>query len=433
MTPQSSFMILAAIDRKRETELRQLLASMNHLPGRVNANNALIPFAQCDTLHFARLLIVDDKTTNDVRVYDLVPTAYPLYLAFLGDIDGDGDTFLEELARLAPNGLRSIFSCCQGFKPDTDLVTWMRQHSSPSAANYVNWQGRTVRSVREEVALREALKGHLESKAHTFSGLSPQEIHEELRRFIKAETSSGRLTLSPESSPPPGWWINNLLHLVGVPLLLLIASPILVPIGLIGFTRLRNLEKTDPELCSPVDLTYSNDLALLEDHDVTNQFTAMGSLKPGMVRLWTTIFVLCVIDWAARHLFTRGRLARVRTIHFARWVFLDDKKRVVFLSNYDGSLESYMDDFINKVGFGLNLVFSNGIGYPTTNYLIKDGCSDERKFKEYLRRHQLPTQVWYNAHPGLTAVDLERNARVRQGLESFSMSDQEAREWVLLL
>jgi hypothetical protein len=123
----------------------------------------------------------------------------------------------------------------------------------------------------------------------------------------------------------------------------------------------------------------------------------------------------------------------VRTIHFARWVFLDGRKRVVFLSNYDGSLESYMDDFINKVGFGLNLVFSNGIGYPRTNYLVKDGCLDERKFKEYLRRHQLPTQVWYNAHPGLTAIDLERNTLIRKGLESPSLSDQEARQWVALL
>ena len=32
-----------------------------------------------------------------------------------------------------------------------------------------------------------------------------------------------------------------------------------------------------------------------------------------------TIFVLWIVDWGARHLFTRGRLGRVRTIHFARW------------------------------------------------------------------------------------------------------------------
>jgi len=433
MTPQASFMILAPIDPERETSLRQLLASMNHAAGRVNPNNSLIPFEQFDKLHFARLIIVDDKTIDDIRAYHLPPVIYPLYLAFLGDVDGDRDTLLEELARLAPNGLRSIFWCCEGFTSDTDLVAWMKQHSTPSAASYVNWRGRTVRCIREEARLREALEDYIEGAAATLTGLRSQEIHAHLRRFLQTETSSGRLTLTPEDPTPLGWWVSNFLHLIGVPLLFLLALPILVPIGLIVLIRLRTLERTDPELCPRVDEAYSNALALLEDHDVTNQFTAMGSLKPGIVRLLITILALLVIHWAARHLFIRGRLARVRTIHFARWVFLDGRKRVVFFSNYDGSLEAYMDDFINKVGFGLNLIFSNGIGYPRTNFLIKDGCSDERKFKEYLRRHQLPTQVWYNACPGLTAVDLERNTRIRQGLESLSMSDQEAREWVALL
>jgi hypothetical protein len=433
MTPQASFMILAAINPQREAHLRELLASMNHAPGRVNSNNVLIPFEQFDTLHFARLLIVDDKTINDIRVYGLTPGPYPLYLAFLGDIDGDRDTFLEKLAKLAAIGLRSIFSCCEGFRSDTDPVTWMKQHSYSSAAEYQNRPGRTVRRVREEAALHQALEEYIKSNSSALTGLAPREIYAELRRFIGKQMSSGRLMLSAEDPTPVDWEIHNSLHKVGLPLLFLIASPILVPIGLVGLIRLRELEKTDPELCPRVDSTYSNDLALLEDHDVTNQFTAMGSLKPGTVRLWAAIFVLLVIDWFARHVFTRGRLGRVRTIHFARWVFLDGRKRVVFLSNYDGSLESYMDDFINKVGFGLNLVFSNGVGYPRTKFLIKEGCSDERKFKEYLRRHQLPTQVWYCAYPGLTAVELEKNGLIRQGLESPSMSDQEASKWVALL
>ena len=182
--------------------------------------------------------------------------------------------------------------------------------------------------------------------------------------------------------------------------------------------RLRRLEKTDPELCARVDQTYSDGLAQAEDRLVTNQFTAMGSLKPGLVRLVTTIGILWTVNWGARHLFTRGRLARIRTIHFARWVFLDGRKRMVFFSNYDGTVESYMDDFINKTGFGLNMVFSNGIGYPRTNWLALDGCQDEQKYKDFLRRHTLPSQVWYKAYPGLTAIDLERNSRIRQGLEA---------------
>jgi len=161
--------------------------------------------------------------------------------------------------------------------------------------------------------------------------------------------------------------------------------------------------------------------------------SALGSLKPGLVRRWATSAVLWVIDFAARHVYTRGRLARVRTIHFARWVFLDGKTRVIFLSNYDDSLDSYMDDFINKVGFGLNVSFSHGIGYPRTRWLIFGGSADERNFKEFLRRHQIPTQVWYRGYPGLTAVDLERNSRVRRGIDMPQLGDQDAAEWVALL
>jgi hypothetical protein len=79
------------------------------------------------------------------------------------------------------------------------------------------------------------------------------------------------------------------------------------------------------------------------------------------------------------------------------------------------------------------VVFSNGIGYPRANWLLCDGCKDERKFKEYLRRHQLPTEVWYAAYPDLTAVDLERNGRIRDGIELPSMSEAAAREWMGLL
>jgi hypothetical protein len=128
-----------------------------------------------------------------------------------------------------------------------------------------------------------------------------------------------------------------------------------------------------------------------------------------------------------------GRLGRIRTLHVARWVFIDGTDRMIFCSNYDGSVESYMDDFINKTGFGLNASFSNGIGYPRTNWLVFDGCADELKYKEFLRRHTLPTQVWYKAYPGLTAIDLERNRRIRLGLGSPSLNDRDAADWVALL
>ena len=433
MTPQSGFFVLAPIVPAREAELRRLLASMNEAPGRVKANNDIIPFAQFDRLHMARLLILDDKTVGDNQAYGLPRPSYPLYLGFLGDVDGEGDRFLEEVAARAPAGVRALFSCCEGFDAQTDPVAWMKAHASRSSASYVNWRGRTVRRIREGAALHDALEAYVERAAPELRRLPPLGVHARLRELVEGDVAAGKLTLSPEEPTPLGWRIRNLLHLVGVPLVLLLLSPLLLAIAIVFAVRLRRLERSDPELCSRQDPALGAELALIEDHDVSNQFSAMGSLKPGLVRLWTTRLVLMAIDYAARHVYTRGRLARVRTIHFARWVFIAGSRRVMFASNYDASLESYMDDFINKVGFGLNVVFSNGIGYPRARWLILDGCRDERKFKEYLRRHQMPTQVWYKAYPGLTAADLERHVRIREGFESASMSERGARDWVALL
>jgi hypothetical protein len=433
MTPQGTFMILAPIVLSREAELRSLLDSMNEGLGSVNPNNPLVPFAQFDTLHFARFVILDDQTLGDLRIYGLPVRTHPLYLAFLGDIDGEEEAFLNELVRRAPDGLRAIFSCCHGFASDTDLMAWMKLLRSPASAAYVNTRGRTVRRIREEAALQDAIESHLTSQASSFEGLPPREIHAQLKRFVETEKSAGRLTLSNEEPTPIGWQIRKILHLIGMPLLLLLISPLLILIAPFYLFQLRRLEKADLEPYIVDDDIHFDALAESEDHDVTNPYSALGTLKPGLLRLMTIRGVLLVIDYATRHIIQAGRLGRVRTIHFARWVLIGGTERLGFFSNYDGGNEAYMDDFINKLGFGLNIFASNGIDYPRTDWLLMGGSADERRFKEFQRRHTVLTQVFYKAYPGLTAVDLERNTRIRRGLESSSISEQDAREWLALL
>ena len=135
---------------------------------------------------------------------------------------------------------------------------------------------------------------------------------------------------------------------------------------------------------------------------------------------------------STRHIYNHGSLTGVTTIHVARWIYLDDKRRLVFASSYDGSLESYMDDFIDKVAWGLNAVFSNGVGYPRTNWLVSGGAQNEQAFKDYLRQRQVLAQLWYAAYDRLTAVNLQTNARIRAGLYG-SMDVAEAAAWLRLL
>ncbi|MBS0264462.1 MAG: hypothetical protein JSS02_21180 [Planctomycetes bacterium] len=433
MTPQSGFMILASIAGPREAELRALLESMNQAPGQVHAENPLVPFTRFRQVHFARFVILDDPTLADAVAGGGPRPGYPLYLAFLGDIDGDEASFLDELVSVAGPGLRTIFACCEDFPPEADLRDWLQRHRTRAVASYVNCRGRTVQQVREEQMLRDAVVRHITDNKIAFAGLAPRAVHARLRKFVKAEIAVGRLTLSHPEPTPFGWAVRNLLHLVGLPLGLLILSPLWIWTVPIVAWRLRQLEKTDPDPLIRVDRQYAQTLAAGEDHDVTNQFSAIGTVKPGWVRQVTAVGVHLVIDYAARHIARPGRLGRIRSIHFARWVFLDNRRRLAFFSNYDGSVAAYMDDFINKTGFGLNMSFSNGVGYPRTNWLLFAGCADERKFVEFERRRTLPTQVWYKAYPGLTAVDLERNTLLRHGLDAADLDDDQAREWVALL
>jgi len=431
MTPQSNVLVIAPLKMEHETELRDLLASMTDVPGRANPANSIVPFGQFSQLHYARFVILQDRTQDDIHIYYGLPRVdYPVCLAFVADFDGTADDFRADLARGAADGLQRIFSCCQGFTPGRDLARWMKDHENPAATMYVNWPGRTVRQVHEENALRLALEAHLQINPEQFAGKTPRQINQALREFVAAAVRAGRLTLTDPQPTPFGWRLRNFLHLIGLPLVLLLLSPFLLLYLPIFIYQLRSREKSDPEISPRVHLSYEHELARLEDHDVTNQFTVLGSVKPGLFRRSTMSFLLWLVNWTARHIYTRGSLARISTIHFARWVFLSKKRRILFASNYDGSLESYMDDFINKVGFGLNLVFSNGLAYPTTNWLVLDGAKDEQKYKYTLRRHQLPTEVWYKAYPGPTAFDLKRNTLIRQGIEQSAMPDAKLRQWV---
>jgi hypothetical protein len=432
VTPQSPFTVMAPIAAGREAALREFLRTMNSQPGVADPRNAVLPFGEFENLHFARLAVLTDATMADLETYGVPRPKLPTYLSFFGDCDGSARDFLTELSQRADRGLRQIFSHCEGFDPAGDLLAWMLAHDQPVAANYVNWVGGTVRQVNEEHALQRALAARV-SREPLSAGDGALQRRRELIAFVDDEVRAGRLTLSPPQPTPPGWKLKNIVHAIGVPLIGLIALPFLVVLLPFLIVMLRMRETSDPEVCPRPSAAAVKAMQELEDHDVTNQFTAIGPVKPGLFRRWLLTALLAATDYACRHVYTSGHLTRVQTIHFARWAFADDKARVLFASNYDGGHEAYMDDFINKVGWGLNILFSNGFGWPRTDWLILGGSRREQLFKHYQRGHQLPTQVWYNACPGLTVANRIHNRRIREGLERADMSESEALAWLRLL
>ncbi|HNB25917.1 MAG TPA: hypothetical protein PLR41_03095 [Alphaproteobacteria bacterium] len=415
-------MVTAPVRTDRIADLRALLASMNSAPGVVDPHNALVPFAAFEAIHVARLVVAEDNTLDDRAAFPGMKPDERVLLIFLADCDGPGEDLLAEMARRCGDGLRRIFAHCDGFDDRTELLGWLRAHLTPPAAIYVNWVGRTVRQVREEAALHAALFEAL----CTMRERNPRRLHADLR----AEIVRQGLPLAPVAPRTPLQWIGLVLLWLGVIALGLLLLPLVIVAAPFFLIALRRHETTDPVLDRRSDAARTRAIAVSEDRDVTNPFSAIGSLKPGFLRLAITVVALWLVNLSGILVYNRGRLARVSTIHFARWVLLDGNRRVFFASNYDGSLESYMDDFINKVAFGLNLVFSNGIAYPPTDWLVLHGAQREHMFKNFLHRRQVPTDVWYKAYPGLTTADLARNARIRAGFERDDMSDAEIRRWL---
>ncbi len=425
-------MVVAPIAAGNEPGLRALLDTMNAQPGMANPGNALLPFGEFDRLHFARFVILEDATLDDIAAHGLPVPSFPKHLVLMADCDGPSSDLLAELSRRAGAGLRKIFAHCEDFGAQSDVLAWMMAHDLPVAVNYVNWLGRTVRQIKQESALQRVLSAKVPRNA-IGSGADAQRVRRDLIAFVDAEVRAGRVTLTPPEPTPLGWEMAKLVHAIAIPLAGLIALPLIIVLLPFVIILLRIREMSDPEICPRPDPQALQELRRLEDRDVSNQFSALGSVKPGLFRRWLLIFVLLLTDYACRHIFNRGHLGRVQTIHFARWVFIDNKSRMVFASNYDGSHEAYMDDFVNKVAWGLNLTFSHGIGWPRTEWLIKRGARHEKNFKYFQRRHQIPSQVWYKAYPGLTLTDLARNQHIREGLERASVTDAQALAWLRLL
>ena len=182
------------------------------------------------------------------------------------------------------------------------------------------------------------------------------------------------------------------------------------------FRALNKREATDDSPPVSAGDKLEEDVLILEDQTGQNQLTHLVDIKPGTFRRRSLKVVLWLIHLLAQILYNKGSLGGIPSIHFARWVFIDNDRRLLFTSNYDGSWESYLGDFTDKAAQGLTAVWSNTIGFPRANDLTDAGARDEQPFKGWVRDHQLPTQVWYSAYPDLSVNNINNNSRIRADL-----------------
>jgi hypothetical protein len=138
--------------------------------------------------------------------------------------------------------------------------------------------------------------------------------------------------------------------------------------------------------------------------------------------------------WLQRLIFMAARaipssltgLIHLSIIHFACWVIikrkdwpvLDGRKSadiandyVLFLSNFNGTWDQYIDAFSDGIPSGLDLLW-----YASTKYPHSIPISP---FKGYIVRNQIDADYYYNATPGSAQRDIKAALRVMAALRGL--------------
>jgi len=119
---------------------------------------------------------------------------------------------------------------------------------------------------------------------------------------------------------------------------------------------------------------------------------------------------------------TLAGLMGLRFIHFARWVIIPrkawpsfgeegetlERDSMLFLSNFNGTWDQYIDAFADGIPTGLDLLWYKNARYP--------GSVPITPFKDYIRANQIDCDFYYNAAPGAAYRDIISALRVRRAL-----------------
>jgi hypothetical protein len=193
---------------------------------------------------------------------------------------------------------------------------------------------------------------------------------------------------------------------------------------------LRWLEQRDSHHdAPPIDQGELRKMIRREDRIAQNHMGSVVLVKAGVLRMALFRAGHLGLGLILRVIATDGYLGSMRTVHFAHWAFVNNGSRLMFLSNFDHSWDSYLDDFIEKAHGGLTLAWGSGVGFPATRFLVLDGASHGRQFKAWARHSMAVSRFWFSAYPDYTVNQIERHARIADGLRKATLTAKEATAW----
>lgn len=206
------------------------------------------------------------------------------------------------------------------------------------------------------------------------------------------------------------------------------------PFTLAVFAGIRVTELLDKDL--PMPQASDDKIRLIESVEegrTKNELTIWFHVRPTVfsrVLLWMVLFGA---ERGSRHVWTNGQLAGAQNIHFARLPLVDGGRRMIFMSDYEGSFDAYINHFIGVGGHTRAVVpiSARMVGCAKTKWLYwpVDVPFFRRRWYQFARTYQLHANVNYVAYPDLSANDILCNTEIRRGLFAKSLDADALREW----
>ena len=426
---QNALTILSPVDQAHVAKLDQLLTGI----GDDVKNQTVIPFAKLDLLHFASWLIICSEEAGPQLVFE-------------SSFDGDEQTFLDQLATQARSGLDQIYCCCPDYPHSAAppaIRDYLLRHAVYTDTFYVGCVGLSRKRILAEENLRRRIEDFLDTIGQ--SGLDARATRQQILNFVRGENDL-KWALQPAKGTSLWERIRLWVPLIGTvsaiaalliwlctslsPIQLIVVFGVLVGILVILYGVLRWKEMTDSANVAKPGPSHLQKLRRREDQRPQNHLTTITDRKPGLFRYVLLKGVLAGINLAARYLLTKGNLGGISSIHFARWAVVNRGKRLLFLSNFDGSWEHYLGEFVDLAARGLTAVWSNVVDFPRAQGLTGGGARDEQKFKAAARNSEVFTQLWYSAYPFLSVTNILNNASIREGLGKAMDDSGELEGWL---
>jgi hypothetical protein len=415
---QRGLTILSPIDKAQLKDLDVVLRKI----GDDVAKQVLVPFGDLTLLHYVSWVVFTTDNPGPQLIFE-------------SNFDGPVHAFLRQLAERARSGLDLIYKHCENYPAsgDSDAVCrYLLEHIVNTDTFYASCGGFTRDQVVQENRLHEKIEIFLAAGP---SETDPAAIRRGIQDFV-ANDSELQWARQPAEPFPFG----ERLRIRDIVILVLLSVGIFGPALLLGWVAwfiwigllaiaafilyliLRRKERTDPSISDqPVvdaqpDPAEVGQLAQRENRRPQNHLASVTLVKPGVFRFGLLKTVLAAVEFLGRLKYYKGSLGGIPSIHFARWAMINDGKYLLFLSNFDGSWEHYLGEFIDQAAGGLTAVWSNTVDFPESRNLVQGGAADEQRFKAYARNSQLYTQLWYSAYPFLSVANVLNNASIRAQL-----------------